>query len=132
MKRKLDKHGLNLNRVRQSVAYINRAREKYPEDQCRLYYDMSLKYVLPVDRNTPASLYENKNKVFLCCQSFTENVNLQQLYDLVYKHWHVVEAYKAKKNLAKSTHPKRHTLLATEEEWQFLQEQLLLFRKNKA
>ena len=127
MKKKLDRHGLILNRVKQSIAYINRARLKYPEDECRLYYDYGLKYVLPVDRNTQAAIYEAPGMIFLCARCFTEEVSSQQLYDLVYEHYHLLEAYKSRQALK----ARRHSIVATQEEWDYMLKALEEYRKKQ-
>lgn len=127
MKKKLDRHGLILNRVKQSLAYINRARLKYQEDECRLYYDYGLKYVLPVDRNTQAAIYEAPGMIFLCARCFTEEVSSQQLYDLVYEHYHLLEAYKSRQTLKAS----RHSIVATQEEWDYMLKALEDYRKKQ-
>lgn len=126
MKKRLDKHGLSLSRVTQSLAYINRARQKFPDDECRLYYDYGLKYVLPADRNTQAAIYEAPGMIFLCARHFTDEVSLQQLYDLVYEHYPLIDEYKSRQ--AVKSH--KYSIVATPEEWDYMLKALDEYRKR--
>ena len=127
MKKKLDRHGLILNRVKQSLAYINRSRQKYPEDECRLYYDYGLKYVLPVDRNTQAAIYEAPGLIFLCARRFTEEVSSQQLYDLVYEHYHLLAEYRKKQELK----ARKRSIVVTQKEWDYMLKALEDYRTKQ-
>jgi len=126
MRQKLDKHGLKLNRVRQTVAFVNKAKLNYPEDTCKLYYDISLNYVLPIDRNSHPSFYEQKGNIFLCEKVFKGEVTVQDIYDIVDEYKYKLDEYRKRKSLG----PRQHTIVATNEEWEYILKELEVYRQS--